>query len=151
MTRAEVAAIIAVELATQLSDASMTGADTTGNLKEPIDQALRAMGESESTLSTATSDDPLGFLAMVRYQTLVKVRFALATNFDISMTGMSVRLQQQFANITVLLEAARAEVIAIFGSVNPGSSADSSVAFIDLAYLELTDDAYADAYAGAAP
>ena len=44
MIRSDVVALVATELAPLLALAQMQGTDTTGNLMEPVDRALYAMG-----------------------------------------------------------------------------------------------------------
>lgn len=119
MNRLEVAAAVGARLVTQLADAGMSAADTTGNLKEPIDDALRAMGVAEPELVAAESDDARGFLAMTRYQTLRVVLERIGDRFNVSTSGDSFSLNQAFSNVEKLLKQAEQDVIGIFGSLYP--------------------------------
>ena len=143
MNRATVAAEVGVRLSAQLADVGLTAADTTGNLKEPIDDALRAMGTAEADLATAAPDDATGFLAMVRYHTLRRVWELQGDRFNVGLAGKSFSLQQAFANTERLLNLAAADVVRLFGTLDPAGSA---VVTLDLNYLSLDDDEYTAAY-----
>ncbi len=57
MSRAQLAAELWGRLQTQFTVAGITNADTTGNLKEPVDSALMALGIGYGDLPTATVAD----------------------------------------------------------------------------------------------
>ena len=111
-----------------LAEAGMSLAD----LKEPIDDALRALGYPEGELATADEPNARGFLAMVRYHALKAVLDSLAGNMDISTGDQSYRLNQVFANVEKLLGQSRAEVIGIYGTMDPAGVADSSFVVLNL-------------------
>ena len=93
--------------------------DSAGNLKEPIDDALRAMGYAEDDLAGAEPENARGFIAMVRYHTLRAVWERIGDRFNVSTSGDSFSLNQGFGNVEKLLKQAEQDVIAIFGSLSP--------------------------------
>lgn len=131
MTRLEVAAAVGARLVTQLGDAGMSAADSSGNLKEPIDDALRAMGYAEADLATAEPEDARGFIAMVRYHALRVVWERIGDRFNVSTSGDSFALNQAFGNVEKLLDRASQDVIEIFGSLNP-SGGSAGIITIDV-------------------
>ena len=135
MTRADAVAAIAAELSSLLTSAGMAAADTTGNLKEPIDRALRTLGYAASELATATPDDDAGFLALAIYESLKTIVARLAANFDIATAGDSYRLQQVFANAKSVLEQAAATVAGLYGS----AVASGGIVNVDLGFLQNDD------------
>src|SRR5690349_21715701 len=135
MTRADAVAAIAAELSSLLTSAGMAAADTTGNLKEPIDRALRTLGYAASELATATPDDDAGFLALAIYESLKTIVARLAANFDIATAGDSYRLQQVFANAKSVLEQAAATVAGLYGS----ATASGGIVNVDLGFLQNDD------------
>jgi hypothetical protein len=52
MSRAQLAAELWGRLGTQFTEAGITNTDTTGNLKEPVDSTLLALGVSYGDLAT---------------------------------------------------------------------------------------------------
>jgi hypothetical protein len=136
VTRADAVAAIAAELSSLLTSAGMAATDTTGNLKEPIDRALRTLGYAASELATATPDDDAGLLALAIYETLTTIVARLAASFDIATSdGSSYRLQQVFANAKTVLEQAAATVTGLYGSV----AASGGVVNVDLGFLQNDD------------
>lgn len=119
MNRLEVAAAVGARLVTQLGDAGMSSSDSSGNLKEPIDDALRALGYAEGDLSTAEPEDARGFIAMTRYHALRAVWERIGDRFDYSDPDGSAKLNQTIGNVEKLLARAEADVIVIFGSLYP--------------------------------
>jgi hypothetical protein len=72
-----------------LSLADMTGEDTTGNLKEPIDDALLLMGTAYDDLATATVTSTIpGYLAALRYTALRRI-----------IAGLNAKSQQGVAQV----------------------------------------------------
>jgi hypothetical protein len=136
LTRAGVVAELAARLATPLSDAGLAAADTSGALKEPIDDALRMLGYPESDLVAAevVDDDVPAMLALARYTTLKAVRDRMSNRFDLSARGTSLRLRQAVENINAMLVEAKADVLAIY-TVMPSTSANTGIVDMDLNYL----------------
>lgn len=97
----------------------MSAADSTGNLKEPIDDALRAIGYVEADLATAEPTNARGFIAMVRYHALRVIWERIGDRFNVSTSGDSFALNQAFGNVEKLLDRASKDVIEIYGSLNP--------------------------------
>lgn len=133
MTRAEVAAAVAARIPTQLADAGMAGTDTPGALKEPIDDALRGLGVAEAALATATSDDPVGFVALVKFFALKAVEARIGDRFDVGTGGDSYKLSQTVANVRALIARAEQELAVLFGGVPSGGA---TVVAYDGAFLE---------------
>lgn len=134
MTRDEAAVEVGRRLSVVLAEAGIAVADTAGNLKEPLDDALRAMGYAETDLATAESDDAAGLLAMLRYQALRTAEERLAAKFDLSTGGDSFRLSQIAANVRALLARAEADAIALFGSLV--MAANGGLVLLEMPFLE---------------
>lgn len=134
-TRGWVVTELSRRLATQLSDAVIAATDTAGNLKEPVDDALRMLGYAEAELALAVPDDTeaAGFLALARLTTLKAVRDRLADRFDINVTGaIGLRLQQVVATVERMITEAQADVIAHYGAI-PAAGTDTMIE-IDMGY-----------------
>lgn len=124
MNRAAAAAEMGTRLAALLTDAGMSAADQAGQMKEPLDDAFRALGFAEADLATADSGDPVGLLAMLRLFTLRAVRDSIAIRFDVGISGDSYRLSQTVAALDRLVAQAEAAVEVLFG---PGAAAGASI------------------------
>ncbi len=138
MTRAEVAAQVAIRLSAQLADAGLAATDVTNGLKEPIDDALRSLGYAEADLATAAPSDAPGFILMAKYHTLRLVLEKVADRFDVTTGGDSYRLNQVIANLEKLLARAEADVIRWFGALVVAD--DGGVIVVDLNYLDPSAD-----------
>lgn len=136
-TRVWAAGQVALRLTAPLAAVQMGSTDVTGELKEPIDDALRMLGYAESALASAEPDDAesLGFMYLVTYATLKAIWRKLATRFDISSQGDSLKLSQITGNVERMLKAAEADVIRFYGAVPSGGSDDGGVVTLDLNYL----------------
>ena len=108
MTRAEVAAVLAVELQTQLADAGMAAADVSGGLREPLDRALRALGYGAAETPPAEQDE--AFLAAATVETLRAVLKRIGDRFDLTTAEGSFRLRQTVENVEKLLAEAKADL-----------------------------------------
>lgn len=138
MTRAEAAAILGAELATPLADAGMVATDSTGNLKEPLDRALRALGYGAAELAGAEPADDAGFLALATWEALRTVWRRMSDRFDLGLSGTSLRLSQSVATVQAMLAEAEGEVVRWFGSVPAGVGGDGAGGLVALGlnYLE---------------
>lgn len=117
MLRAEVAEEIGLRLDVLLTEVGLSPADEAGALKEPIDDALRAMGYAEDDVPTAAPEDPATFIAMVLYWTLRRALFVLQTRFDASLPGgLSASQNQVTKNVERLLVIAEKEAVALNGA-----------------------------------
>src|SRR5690348_7922993 len=116
MLRSDVATLIALDLSSVLSAANMQGTDTLGNLKEPIDRALRAMGVASADLPIAEPADDSLFEAQAMYETLRTVYRRLGDQINLATGGDNYQLNQMFANVKSLLDEAAARVAALGGS-----------------------------------
>ncbi len=115
MTRADIVGYLAARLGSLVAEAGMAASDTTGNLKEPLDDALRGMGYAEADLTTVVPTDTRSVLISARYQTLLRIQEAIADRFDVSVGGDSFKLQQVIDNVEKLLAKARAEMFTTSG------------------------------------
>lgn len=122
-------------LGTILTAATIAATDTTGNLKEPIDDALRMLGYAESELATAEPASSLPFLALVRYTTLRLAWDRRSQSFDLNSEGTGLRLQQRVATLERMLKDAEGEVIRIFGGIPTGDHEEGGVVWVDMGYL----------------
>lgn len=115
MTRAELAAWVGVRYAAYLEAAGRTSVDTTGNLKEPIDDALLILGYAEADLATIapTEAGPINDLrAVTAYTTMLQVVRDLGSSIDLSVEGDNYRLSQMLAAAEKELERTAAAVLA---------------------------------------
>ena len=139
MDRAEVAAAVGARLGNTLAGAGLAATDTPGNLREPIDDALRQLGVRAEDLATADVEDSTGFVALVRHRALLLVLDRLADTFDVSTGGDSFKLSQQVANAEKALARAEAELRTLFGApfwpVGDGTETQTSVTTFDLNFL----------------
>jgi hypothetical protein len=97
VTRADVVAHLSAALPEFLAAAGMDQADTAGDLKEPIDAALRLLGVARADRPTYEVADADGdaYEALARLTTMERVVAALGRKFDVSTEGDSYRLSQQ--------------------------------------------------------
>ncbi|MBS0478651.1 MAG: hypothetical protein JSR79_05055 [Proteobacteria bacterium] len=136
MIRSDVVALVATELAPLLALAQMQGTDTTGNLMEPVDRALYAMGAT-------TPSDPiiswpaLLYEAQVSYEVLRTIWRRLGDQINLSSEGDSYQLNQAFANVSALLEEAAARVVSLGGSL---AGPDARPGMMDLGFTATIDN-----------
>lgn len=124
-------------LATPLTDAGMANDDSPGNMKEPLDDALFALGYKVEELTAAEPSDAMGFLALTKYFALKLAKVKMADRFNISGKAGSYALNQSFKNVGELLKEAEAEVTGIFGVIPMGTA--DAIQILDLNFL---DDGY---------
>ncbi|MCA9878216.1 MAG: hypothetical protein KC442_10560 [Thermomicrobiales bacterium] len=144
MNRAEAAAYIGERFGAYLNAVGRTAADSSGNLKPAIDDALRALGFADADLPTgetsgAEADEDLR--VQLPYRTLGQVcRDLGATYFDVTV-GDSFRLSQVRTACWKDLEAAEAAVLARFGTtgVVDGDGASSGLITVDTNTLGWTE------------
>jgi nucleotide-binding universal stress UspA family protein len=118
--------------------AGVAATDTTGGLKEPIDEALALLGVAWSELATATvtdADAPAA-LALLRTTTLRRVLTGLndKTKQDLEIGEVKLKGSQLVAKVERLLADAQA-VAARYSTV--GEPATWAAGGINLDYLEL--------------
>jgi hypothetical protein len=112
-TREWVAGEIGIRLATPLADAEMGADDSTTNLKEPIDDALRLLGYGEDDIPTADHGSAYELLVAVRYTTLRAILERITDRFDITTGGDAFRLSQTIENVKAMLTRAEADLSGI--------------------------------------
>lgn len=139
MNRASATTYLATRFGQYLSAASRPATDSTGALKEIIDDALFALGVTDADLLTWQTTDPDGaedVRAQLAYRALLQLNRDLAVQFDVSSQGDSVRLSQMRAAAEKDLAIAEEVVIARFGTILAVASDTSSlITTLDLNYL----------------
>ena len=141
MNRTEAAAYVGERLGAYLTAAGRTAADSAGNLKGVIDDALRALGYGEDELATAettTAAATEDLRVQVLYRTLVQiVRDLGAQMFDLSSPEASLKLSQLRVAAEKELARAEAAVIARFSTTEIVTEGGGLVS-VDLNFLAPT-------------
>lgn len=141
MTRAELAAWIGARYGAYLSAASRPATDAPGGLKEPMDDALLALGYLEANLATAAPTESVAVAdlrAAGAYFTMVQVVRDLGVLFDLgTSSGGNYRLSQMRAAAEKDLAQAEAVMLSRGLPTTPETS-DSGVAVWDLNFLTPT-------------
>jgi hypothetical protein len=127
MTRVEAVAYLAAVLDDVLSDAGVNATDTTGGLKEPLDDALLAMGYATEDLAIAEPTDARWFRLMAEYHTLRRVLVKLALRFRLSTGGNALSLEQVHAHVKDRLNEVAAALTVEYGGVAPAADALVSI------------------------
>lgn len=111
MNRAAALTYLTNEFSEQIADTGMVATDTPGGYGQVIDSALRECGFSRSQWATANvpEDDEARFEVFLSYYALKRFSKLLAQNINVGVSGKNVSLQQAFANVKSLLDAATAE------------------------------------------
>jgi hypothetical protein len=113
MTRTDAASFLAGQLGSLLADAGIGTEDMTGELKEPIDEALLMTGAAFGDLPTASvaDADALGFTRVLYWAGLKRLLNEHALRVDISQgdPGVSKRESQSAAALEKRLAQAWAE------------------------------------------
>lgn len=144
MNRAEAAAYVGERLGAYLVAASRTAADSAGNLKPVIDDALRALGYAAAAVPTAApsgEDAEEDFRVQLVYRTLLQVVRDLGpTHFAVGASGDSFALNQ--VRIAAEKDVALAEkaVLERFGTLGVVGGDGGAVWSIDLNFLADPDE-----------
>ena len=139
MNRAEVSVELGLRLGSLMADVALAAEDLPGQLKEPLDDALRMMGVLEVELATADVEDPASFIVAARYQTLRTIRDRMADRIDISLEGDSFRQTQAIATVEKMIAEAAIEVEAVVSSAS-----GSGFLIIDTNYLQDPANVYGE-------
>ena len=135
LTRAQAAAELAARTGRALIGVGLTAADTTGNLKEPLDDTFRALGTAHGSVASATVEEAdldqflsVGAVFVLRRALDEAVGFA-----DVAATtlGVSKRKSQIVKNLEDRLVRAEAKA-ATYGVTGVTSVMGSGVYRIDL-------------------
>lgn len=135
-SRTWLATQIGARYSAQLADAGMTPEDSTGNLKEPLDDALRLLGVPEDELDGAggaasyVGDAPLvptPYLSMVAWTTLRQVQLRISDRFDVSGPRGGYRLSQAVKQLDTLIARAEEDIIRIYGYMPDGATGVAGV------------------------
>lgn len=105
LTRAQFVTTLAGQWGEVLSLAGVDATDVTGAMKEPVDQAFRALDTAEADLATAsvaTGSEEKG-LAYGSYYLLVKCWQAVARKMNMGSAGAKADLAQQYDHVKELL------------------------------------------------
>lgn len=129
MDRDTAAAEMQRRLSLLFEETELGTTDIAGEMKEPLDDALRLMGYVEAELVDAAPTDVPSYLTTLRYFTLKAMLDRLSIRFDISADGDSFRLGQVRDAVEKLLAAAAKDVLAIYGRL---TISDASAAIITL-------------------
>lgn len=120
ISRATATSELAARTGRVLVTVGLTAADTTGNLKEALDDTFRAMGTAYADLATATvdTDDLDQFLAIGAVYVLRRALDEAVGFADVAATtlGTSKRKSQIVANLRARLADAEAEA-SVYGVV----------------------------------
>lgn len=135
MSRSDALAYLSGTLAQWITDAGLTAADTTGNLKEPIDDALLMTGTAYADLATATvaDDDALGYRKVLKYTGLLRIQDAIGARVDISLDGpqMSKSRSQAVKSLAEIVKAAKADADVFIVSTGTWDSGSIALDYIE--------------------
>jgi len=113
MSRTDALTYLSGTLAQWISDAGLTAADSSGNLKEPIDDALLMTGTAYADLATATvaDVDAMGFRKVLKYTGLLRIQDAIGARVDLTLDGpqMSKSRSQAVKSLAGIIEKAKAD------------------------------------------
>jgi hypothetical protein len=125
MTRAQLAADLWGMLQRQFAEADIANEDSTGNLKEPVDSTLLALGVDYAELATAevANSDVVKARILARYYGLSAVYDAVLNSVDVQVDAPNVNLRrsQRVANLKAAVDAARAVALPFISVENEGS------------------------------
>lgn len=113
MSRAQLAADVAASLSEYIAETEIQPADTVGNLKEPIDKALRALGRTSSTLADPIEDSQeVAAIALAEWRVLERLHNALTTvwtNSDFDGPESRLQLVESLKRLEARIAAAKAD------------------------------------------
>lgn len=138
MDRIEAAEEMGRRLSLLFAQVELTTVDEPGEMKEPLDDALRLMGYAEDELVDAAPADVSTLLITLRYFTLKRMLDTLAVSFDLSTDGDSYKLVQIREAVQKLLASAASDVLSIFGTLTI-TNQQIGVIQIDLNYKSQPD------------
>ncbi len=122
MTRSEAIARVAAVIPAVLTLAGIAATDTAGNMKEPVDAALLAMGVALGDLPAAESADAVGFVALAKHHALLAAEGRIAAKFDVGLSGNNYQLSKPVATVQIMIARSEKELIALFGTATPGGA-----------------------------
>ena len=101
MGRADAVTFLSNKYGRYVAAVGMAATDTDDDLKEPIDEALRALAVAEGDLATAVvaDADMPAFRALLKVKGLEQIASAAGALFDVGVRGDSFRLSQLRAAI----------------------------------------------------
>ena len=122
-------AYLAIEFDALLAEANIAPTDTPDGLG-PVLDAVAMIADAQPDLDTAWHR------LLARYYTLDRILNRFAVNMNVSISGDSYSLQQQFANVKALRDDARNTVAWLLDPVMPGTSADGGgIVTIEMPFL----------------
>lgn len=139
MNRAALAAELWGRLQRPFAEVGITNSDTTGNLKEPIDATLLALGTAWGDVATGTvaAGDELKAITVAVYYGYAAMLDAVSTRVTRSLSAASPQVSRTdaFTDLTKTLEAAMARAKA---AALPYLPADSSWGYgtVSLGFIE---------------
>lgn len=151
MNRDDAAEFVGERYAQYLAVVERDAEDSSGNLKAPIDDALRALGFVAAELATAETDGEEAdedFRVQVAYRAMAQISRDLgATTFDISTKGTSLKLSQLRAAAVGDLAEAKAAVLERFGTLGIVPSGEEESLFITIDTNYLADNVFEESWA----
>lgn len=136
MNRADAVAYLAPRFAKYLTGAGRANTDTTGGLKEPIDDAFLALGYTTAQLPTAITDGVTwtdrDLRVQLEYRLLAQLKRDLSQNMNVSDPSGSASLNQIRAAVEVDYKDAEAAVLGRFGTTDELSDDPFAVTTLDL-------------------
>jgi hypothetical protein len=136
MIRADALVFILDEYASLATEAEVTHNDTSSGFKSAIDNALRALGYTQSQLQTAEVEeaDEGDYIALLRLHALKRISTPLALYADVrsDAPGQEKKKSQIFAQVQKLLAQSQKEV----DDLGLGTGGGFQLGRINLDYLE---------------
>lgn len=122
LTRAQLIAAVAGELAGVLTLGGFTSADTATNMKEPTDRAFRALGVGQNVIDygQAPDGDEEKWLAYLRYFTIDKAVWNTTAKMNVKAGSASANAREQHENL-LRLQASALALAQSFGLQVPGA------------------------------
>lgn len=139
LSRATAASTVAAENAELFALLAVGTADTAGQLKEPLDAALRAIGTPESALATAAvaDGDVPGFMAYLTWRVLLRLkRASIGRAKKIAATGLGV--SKEYGDIGAQIDALIADAVTELPGY--GLGATMATGAIGLDFVEPVDE-----------
>jgi hypothetical protein len=111
LDRTEALDYLTNEFSAQIEDTGLVADDVPEGFEPAINAALREVGIAKADWPTAEvdEDDEAAFEAFLEYFALSRFAKLLAQNINVGVNGKNVSLQQAFANVKALLDAATAK------------------------------------------
>lgn len=140
LSRATAASTVAAENTELFALLGVGTDDQSGELKEPIDAALRAIGVAEADLATATvaDGDVAGFMAYLTWRVLLRLkRAAIGRAKKIAATGVGV--SKDYGDVGAEIDRLIADIVGELPGYGLGATMASGAFVLD--FVEPEEDA----------